>query len=210
MPSGGSGKIDELEQAAVTSLVGEFSENWQRLVQTKAEHDERRADVLHMLRVIADRGEPPGSYEVSDSVLARIGGYVLFEPARGALSSLLNSGGLLLIRDDSLKMALSAFPDALADLTASEEVVLGINENSIVPILHEFIPYVSIDHRAGEPGFDHESPFIADYRGLLGSLAFENWLDLHVLRLNRLLADFDNTIEEADFILDRLAKAQEP
>lgn len=46
-----------------------------------------------------------------------------FEPARGAATSLLNSGGLLLISDDSLRMALSAWPDALGDLALSEAML---------------------------------------------------------------------------------------
>jgi hypothetical protein len=195
------------EGAALSSLASEFTENRQRLMDSRNAHLRARDDAVGMLRAIANRGDPPGTYELSDSLLLRQGFVESFDPARGALTSLLNSGGLLLISDDSLRMALSAWPDALEDLALSEAMLREVSMNSVVPILHEYVPYASIDFRGGADGFESESRFPADYRGLLESLPFENWLDLQIVRFNRLLEDYDRRLAEADWVLRRLSLA---
>jgi hypothetical protein len=193
------------EEAALVSLTSEFTENRQRLLASKATHLRARDDALGMLRAIADQGDPPGTYQLPDSLLLDQGLVEAFEPARGALTSLLNSGGLLLISDDSLRMALSAWPDALGDLALSEAMLREVSADHLVPILHEYVPYVSIDLRSGRPGFESESRFPPDYRGLLESMPFENWLDLQIVRLNRLLEDYDARLADVDWVLQRIS-----
>jgi hypothetical protein len=189
-----------VETAAYASLEREFIENRNRLVAKREDHLARHRAAAGMLATIVARGDPPGSYKIPEEVFT-IGGYDTFEPARGAVTSILNSGNLLLIRNDSLRMALSAWPDALDDLALQESVVLDVNENHIVPILHRHIPYVTFDYESGAPGFSSPSRFSPDTEGLLESLEFENWIDLQILRMNDLLETYDELIAEVDRIL---------
>lgn len=59
--------------AALVSLTSEFAENRQRLLASKATHLRARDDALAMLRAIVDQGDPPGTYQLPDSLLLNQG-----------------------------------------------------------------------------------------------------------------------------------------
>jgi hypothetical protein len=76
-----------------------------------------------MLSLIANREVQPASGDTITALLSKLGPFVNFTPRRAALDDLISSGGIQLIRSDSLRRSLAAYEQALAeDYLAQEEV----------------------------------------------------------------------------------------
>lgn len=192
------------EADALAGLAADFEENLVRLRRAETGYVTLRNGLLGMLRLIGERGDPPGSYAVSDSILNRLGGAPTFRPVQGALTSLLNSNGLELIRDDSLRVALAGWPALLDDLSLSDTRFRDLNDRHVVPLLHDYVAYISVDYRRGIEGLLAPSRFDSDFRGLLDSREFENWLDIQLLNVNRSDVLIKEVIAQAEWILRRI------
>jgi hypothetical protein len=76
-----------------------------------------------MLSLIANREVAPAAGDTITTLLYELGPLVNFTPRRAALDDLISSGGMQLIRSDTLRRALAAWERALAeDYLAQEEV----------------------------------------------------------------------------------------
>lgn len=76
-----------------------------------------------MLSLIANRDVAPVTGDTITTLLYELGPFVNFTPRRAALDDLISSGGMQLIRSDTLRRALAAYERALAeDYLAQEEV----------------------------------------------------------------------------------------
>ena len=193
------------ESDALASLRAEFTENIGRLDSTIEANETLRAGLLGMLTAIRERGVPAGSYVVPDSILTGVGGTPAFQPAHGALSSLLGSQGLVLIRDDSLRSALASWPAKMDDLAASQSQMVDVNEDHLVPILHRHVSYISVDYRSGTiDGLEAPSRFDSDFVGLLDNRELENWIDFQLLRLGRWATALEEAREDAEWIIGRI------
>lgn len=195
------------ERSTLESLRDEFQENRTRLDSTRARHVELREDALRLLKVIALQGEPAGSYAIPDHLVNQIAVTETLDPVRGSLSAVLSAGDLLLIQDDSLRAALAGWPDDLQDLLDFEREDREWNLDVVIPILHDYIPYATIDYRTGRPGFEQPSRFESDHRSLMASLPFENWVDFRVVRLEKTLSEYDIRIAQVEAILARISRA---
>lgn len=168
-----------------------------------------RDDALRLLGAIAAQGDPAGSYSVPDELVNRIAVTEDLDPVRGSLNAVLSSGDLLLIQDGDLRAALAAWPEDLRDLLDFEIEDRRWTLDIVVPILHEHVPFASIDYRNRQPLFEQPSRFEADYRGLLDSLPFENWVDFRIVRLTHTLREHDQRIAQVDAIVQLIDKALE-
>ena len=174
------------ERVALEQLHDEFSQNQESLRTSEAAHRAQRDGIVAMLEAIRERGSPPGSLSVPDSTLLRSLGYRTWDPSRGVLTSLITSGRLGLIRDDSLRVELASWLDAVEDLR-EDEIADGDFYREVVAILNDLIPLVSLDFRAGEAGFTGPSRFEPDYPAMLNSLRLENLLDFRLVEKNEIL-----------------------
>jgi len=148
----------------------------------------------------------PGSYELPDSILRGGLGWVEFEPVRGVTTSLISSGRVALIRDDSLRVALASWMEALNQLQV-DEVQDGDLRLQVRGVVHDFVPMVSVDYRGGADGLASPSRFDADYVGLLDSREFENLLNFRRAKKGEILtgADgYERLGERLEWILSRL------
>lgn len=93
-----------------------------------------------MLNLMVAEGDPPGSKSVSDSLIETTLGTVHFDPARGALLSLINSGDIGLIRSDSLRIALTAWLDLVEQETRDEAEERRVYETFQLPLMWQTIP----------------------------------------------------------------------
>lgn len=102
------GQIQDREAEAdhLQLLRSDFLETRRRLQATE-DHERRVIEVARGL--LKPEGEPPDG-AVLDALLYDLWSLPTFEPVDGALQELLSSGGLRLIRDETLRRALAAWP----------------------------------------------------------------------------------------------------
>jgi len=194
------------EREALSQLYAEFLLNRERLADAESRHRAQRDNILRMLTAIAERGYPPGSYELPDSVLSGGLGWVEFEPVGGVLTSLISSGRVALIRDDSLRVALASWLEDLNQLR-EDEVQDGDLRLQVRDVIHDYVPMVSVAYRSGSDGVRAPSRFDADYRGLLDSRNFENLLNFRRGKKTEILTGDDGygkLRESLEWILNRL------
>jgi len=194
------------EHEALSQLYEEFLLNRERLADAEGRHRAQRDNIIRMLTAIAERGFPPGSYELPDSILSGGLGSVQFEPVGGVISSLISSGRVALIRDDSLRVALASWLEDLNELRA-DEVQDGDLRLQVREVVHDHLPLVSVDYRMGSDGVGAPSRFDADYRGLLDSRDFENLLNYRRAKKTEILTGDDGYSklkERLEWILSRL------
>jgi hypothetical protein len=196
------------EQGALSQLYEEFLQNRERLAEAESGHRAQRDNIINMLTAIAERGYPPGSYELPDSILRGGLGWVEFEPVGGVITSLISSGKIALIRDDSLRVALASWLEEVRQLQV-DEVQDGDLRLQVRDVVHDYVPLVSVDYRLGSEGVATPSRFDADYRGLLDSRDFENLLNFRRAKKNNILTltgeDGYGTLKELlEWILSRL------
>ena len=194
------------ERGALERLSEEFAANKDRLIDVREQKAKSRSDALALLRLFATQGDPPGTFGIPDSLLSSIGSTREFVPVSGALSSLLSSGGLAIIADDTPRTRLAAWPDLLYQLAERERRERDTSFGVIVPLLHSHVPYTTLDYRAGVDGVRGPSPFPDDYEGLLRSLEAENWVEMRQYGLRSRLLQYDDLIDEAGFIQSRIIK----
>ena len=164
------------ERAAFEQLHSEFLANRDALEDSETSHRRARLAFAQMLAIIRQRGDPPASFNIPDSLLFSVGSWQTFDPARGVLTSLISSGGILRIDDGDLRAELTSWLDYVEDLREEEIEDVRITHDQVLPLIGQYVPFVSVEYRLGHDAFPNPSPFEANHRGLLSSLAFENLL----------------------------------
>jgi hypothetical protein len=191
------------ERAALLQLHDELLENRARLQATEVGHRQQRDATAELLATVARRGDPPDSYVVSDSVLLTALGWRLFEPARGVVTSLISSGRLGVIRDDTLRIALASWLDDVEALRVDEQID-GDIRLEVRAVVHQYVPMSTLLYRRGEDGVDAPSAVNGDYRALLSSLEFENLLAFRLQKKNEVLFGSEDGYEPTKARLEEL------
>lgn len=166
------------EQDILGRLAQEFATNADRLWETQATQREMVA-TAEALFVLTGPTTPPVE---PDSVALLIVGAMergTFTPVSGELSSLLSSGDLRLIRDDSLRADLAAWPDLVRRLNESEERNWEDVDRHFIPYLSERIAWRTVDHLNGREAYDIPSRFEPGWMDVLRDRTFENLLGNH-------------------------------
>lgn len=128
------------EREALVRLRSEFRVNRGLLDATRAEH-QRILDQAYGLLAELDRLRVDPSHEVPDSLLATLWDWQTYDPVGGTLTSLIASGHLGLIRNDSLRAALASWPDVVADLNEDEISQRGAVRDHLLPFLAQHLPF---------------------------------------------------------------------
>lgn len=107
------------EKEALVQLRGEFEANAARLDTAEASHRQSLDATYDLLALTQGLGE--AQTDRAPAVLIFYMGRVwTYDPVRGGLNSLIASGRLGILRSDSLRIALAAWPDLVNDLAENE------------------------------------------------------------------------------------------
>jgi hypothetical protein len=192
-------------RAALEQLRGEFLSNSDVIHEAQSSHEEAQRMFVEMVRIIRHSGDPAGSYVVPDSILFALGSWTTVDPAQGVLDALVNSGRILLIDDSNLRADLTSWAKALEDVREEEIEDRRITSDQVLPLIGRYVPLVSMEYRmGGDPTFPAPSAFEGDYRGLLGSLVFENAMHGRLVRKLNILDEYAALLARHRSILDRI------
>ena len=194
------------ERAALRRLHDDFQRSTALLDSVTALHEADLASLERLMELILSAGDPAGSYEVPDSILIGVYRTSAWTPPMGSVTSLLNSGDLRLIRNDSLRAELTAWPEVVSNIAGRESASRAHYEQFQLPLTHEYVPWASLMLRSGPHHYGVASRASGDYRGLLNSLSFENTIEWRVSKEVEILAEYTITERRLNVILELLAR----
>jgi len=200
------------EQEALAQLSAEFTTNRERLGAARQRHTTIRQQALVLLSHIDSLRADP-THQVPDSLLPTLWAWHTYDPATGTLNSLIASGQLGLIQDDSLRAALASWPDRVADLNEDEVTMRDAVRDHLLPFLARSVRLRRL--LVGEDR-DMEIPPAPTSLGppldqVLLSVELENWLVDRVQGRTVLLGpngEISDLFVLNDEILGLLARAQ--
>lgn len=160
------------EQSALGRLRDEFSENREQLHQIQAGHRRVLGAAVRLLELSASGAESAEQPEL-DSLIWELRDWWSYNPASGSLNSLISSGRLALIRSDSLRTELAAWPDYVEDLNEDERIAVAEVHERLIPYLSGRIALRHLDPSSRVLPRRRSSN---DYRSLLADRRFENLL----------------------------------
>ncbi len=194
------------ERQALVRLLDDFTRSAELLEEAANRHRGQQAAVEHLLRLIAAAGDPPNSYQVPDSVLCNAYGTSRWIPPSGAVSSLVNSGEIRLITNDSLRAELTSWLDVVAAVQTIEQEERRHYEQFQLPLTYEYVPFVSIGFRTDGVGYESQSRANADYRALLNSLPFENSVEYRIAKKQQILTQYVLVSDQLQVVLALLER----
>ena len=154
-------QLDKEEQKMLKILTSEFQYNQNELNRNieKATRLKNRADSLLLLF------QQPK--ELADSNRLRyltgsLSAYSTFDPSNGALTNLISSGALNLIKNDSLRITLSKWFGEVQDVKEDEVRLMNFGDTHLEPLRLEFSNY------------KRESAFDRNIFDLINNPKFEN------------------------------------
>ena len=164
-------KNEELK--VIKSLNREFSENLQKFDILYKIHLNRKKSI----EIIMSHEIKNLSLDSISSLINNIGTNYTFDPYQGIYNSIINSGKIELISNDSLKLKLSKFQDILSDYQEEETGVMGFVQNNLYPFLIDnqklnFNASYIIDERTEEEKTKYKEELIK----LIESDKYENLL----------------------------------
>jgi hypothetical protein len=145
-----------LEQRLLTALLVEFEQNGALLRQSREVYEQYYTDAIRVLDLIA---EDPATIDAAE--LEGLFGSLLasqtFHLESGTLNGLLASGEMSLIRDETLRNRLAAWPSYAGEWSEEEEAVFNLVGESLIPYLSERMLLRSIN-RTFPPFSDGQAP----------------------------------------------------
>lgn len=173
----------------------QLQEKWQAHLDVRA-----AAEALFEFCGGESRGVPaPDSmYELLIDLVAS----PTYDPANGALNSLITSGRLEIISNDSLRVALAGWPSLVADLNEDEEAGWRDVDLRLLPYLDDHIAWRSLDRRSTVPDWvpSRGSDFPSGWDGIFRDRLFENLVDLRRSRARYISQTIDSVEAELSLI----------
>jgi hypothetical protein len=147
------------------------------------------------------------SEELSPEMIDTIGdsGYRTTALASGSIQSVLNTDKLELIRNESLKILLTAYPSEINKFQAQETNVKNIVLNLHRPILESYVAltdFVAEDRNRFPNLKENAEP--SDFEGLLKEKKYQNVLVDRMLQTNRLTKVAENYLLKIESIITLL------
>lgn len=183
------------ERDVLRALLREFEVNDSVRVDDRNEHVEVVNAATALLEIVGevDRGgEIPDGI---DSLLSEVTGVRTHSPATGAIRALIEGGRLDLIRSDSLRVALAAWPDVMADLYEDESRNWDFADAVLQPLVGSYVPLTRLVFNSAllPPGIHGVHP--TDYVGLLRSRDFANALTIRIDHCTEIARDIYGPID---------------
>ena len=116
-------KDKTIEQKVLNTLNSDFTSNITQLQGNIDETEEMVGNIKKLFQLFR-KTQTELSLLPKDSIRTGIGGYATFNPSDGALTSLLLSGGLNIITNDSLKNKLTNWPNIVNDAKEDEDILV--------------------------------------------------------------------------------------
>ena len=132
-------------------------------------------------------------------------GYKPTPLASGSIQSVLNTGKLELIRNDSLKNLLTAYPSERNKFQEQESNVKNIILNLHRPILESYYSLtdlIAVDRNRFPNLKENAQP--SDFEGLLNDKKYQNVLVDRMLQTNRLIKVAENYLAQIEAIITLL------
>ncbi|MGB0348151.1 MAG: DUF6090 family protein [Balneolaceae bacterium] len=153
-----------------------------------------------------------------DSLLSELNTNPTFNNQSGSLDVLINSGGIDLIQDDSLKRMLLKWPGTVEDMVEGELDQKHLNENFYKPLIRTYVSESRIINVIKNRGIEsrisqqntslpfliRETDFEPDYEGLFNNLQLENILNSREGFLFASHTETNVLIETAEEIIERI------
>ena len=126
------------EQRILNALLAEFEENGELLRLATEDYERGYSDAIRMLTYLDD-----GTDDIDPSEFDQLIRGLLFSRSThletGAHDALIASGELSLIRDESLRNRLAAWPSYLNEWSEEEEAVFAFGDEYLVPYLSDSV-----------------------------------------------------------------------
>jgi hypothetical protein len=188
---------DKEEQKILKILKAEFLYNKGELAQNiaKAGRLETRANRLINLFNSGNEGVNMDSLAI---LVRGLTAYSTFDPSNGALTNIISSGNLNLIKNDSLRITLSKWFGEVQDVKEDEKRIMAFGDNILDPLRLEYINYLK------------DSKFDRRTIELLNDPKFENMTARMAVGVNYIIENYqllDKEIQEILRLLDQEIKS---
>ena len=130
-------KLKQEETKVLHGLMVEFSENLAKF-DAHYKNQIRRDEII---KALLDPNTVHAPFETIDSLIYYHGWNYKFNPSTGIYNSVINSGKIDLISNDSLKKAISKFNNYLVDFAEEEEGANNYGTNFMTPYMRSQLNY---------------------------------------------------------------------
>ncbi len=184
------------EQLILQSLENNLVFNLQELKTTLESTIEGYNATLQLLESIKPEYSNTKIF-VIDSLLAIMLKYYTYDPATGALEEIINSGELNIIQNENLKTQVSNWSSVISDARKNLDIADDHLYNVLIVYLMENSNLRNIPrqmHLFEKLRLSKIPPsnFTADYKSLLTSLKFENFVNQHAWNLIWIINEYSN------------------
>ena len=164
-------ELKKEELKVLKSLVKEFNENLNNFDIAYKFHLNRKKAI----ETIMDSNLTELSLDSLKSLNRNVNNNLTFDPFQGIYNSVINSGKIELISNNSLKLKIARFQDLLNDYKEEETNVMSFTENNLYPFqLDNLIINFSISYNTKENSEDELTEFKENLLQLLESDKYEN------------------------------------
>lgn len=189
----------EQERADLANLRAEFGFNLAELDRLAEWHVITAESARRLLALSRADSLDPNPLAMDSLVLNTLILPGSYNPRQGAVTALLASGDLSLLRDPELRTLLGSWSGVLDDLTEDETALWGDIQERWTPAVQERIP---LDHvYALDLGEVSEAPR-PDYRDILGDLVLENFMLSRIDQVQALQEGYGNLRRLVEEILE--------
>jgi len=194
-------QLKKEEIKILKGLYQEFSENLIRFDTIYKRQEARRNAII---TVMTDDIE---SYSARkwDSIHFKVGQIWTFDPLQGIYNSVINSGKLDLISNDSLKTKISKFQDLVVDYKEDEQYTFLFSHEQIYPeLIHNFPANFQLWAGTRERTEQEKLLYRKEYLRFYRSNTFENMLSFLMAYMQGIFEEGPVLKEEMKFIISLL------
>ena len=182
-------KAREIELRALIDLKQEFDNNknkFDKIVQSKNIILQQNRNFIDIIKKNGSSGSEiiQGRSGIGD------GGIYTFNPSNGVLNTLINTGQIDNIENDSLKYLLTSWKDVIVDYQEEEQSHINFYAQIFIPYESALIPFPYFINGKPEIPFHEKSQIESHYRASVKDLKYQNLILMNERNLNA-------TIEEA-------------
>jgi hypothetical protein len=195
-----SKKSAELEKRILSDLKNEISNNLDGLNYVI----QQKKDIVEICQIFLSKTGPKTKWDLDlkfDSLLVKtvVAGWK-FKPQNGVLDDILGSGKLELIKNDSLRYAISSISGYTARFQYEDDMVINDLHNSYLPFITKYYPIKNTnDYESGELSTSQRkfpveilsSRYNRVPEILLNNLEFENQINIQMMWVNFSLHHYD-------------------
>lgn len=169
---------DQEELKVLSNLKHEFQSSIKELKQKNAQRESIQQGNYLLTDMIQNKDY--SNIELIDTLLSRFTLTPTYNGKTGALDLIINSGKFNLLKNDTLKKELLAWPLKVEDITEEEVIYKNIIWEEFIPFLRSFIKLNKISGTTGSQISSRIAKRAGsmpdDYEGLFSNPEFENFL----------------------------------